>query len=246
MRARRAWSPPAELSKKDTGLRFTDVLFGFVIREIFVRLQQWNTLDWAIRCQLIVAGLLVLGSWIGFRRSVNRTDYEVKFVNLPLLRFVLDQAMIVLYFRLSSLSGPSDKPPAHPSAVHLARGTAWNLLVIFGLYLLWDLLGLWMVFAKDRTKTPAPIKYDKVVGDLRQFGVKQDRNVAGLVISLVFGLAFVALHYFADHAHTRSDGLVALVIAAALLFVYRFAKEVRSSWKFVEPPVEPPVQPSPA
>jgi hypothetical protein len=229
---RRVWSPPAELSTKDTGLRFTDVLFGFVIRDIFVRLQQWNTLDAAIRWQSIVAALLVLGSWIGFRRSVNRTDYEVKFVNLPLLRFVLDQAMIVLYFRLSSLSGPSDKRPARPSAVHLARGTAWNLLLIFGLYLLWDLLGLWMVFAKDRTKRERPLKYDKVVKNDRKFGMRQDPNIAGLVISLVFVLAFLALQCFADHAHTRSNGIFALVIAAALLFIYRFAKEVRSSWNF--------------
>ena len=42
MNLRKALAPPAEVSKVDTGLRFTDILFGFVIREIFLRLQNWS------------------------------------------------------------------------------------------------------------------------------------------------------------------------------------------------------------
>src|SRR5688500_15778712 len=94
-------SPPAEPTKRDTGLRFTDILFGFVIRELFIRLQDWGELAWFVRWQLIAATALVLGSWIGFRRSLNRSDYELKFFNLPLLRFVLDQLMVILYFRIA-------------------------------------------------------------------------------------------------------------------------------------------------
>ena len=43
----------------------------------------------------------MLGSWIGFRRSLNRTTYEVKFFNLPLFRFLMDQLMVILYFRIA-------------------------------------------------------------------------------------------------------------------------------------------------
>src|SRR5438132_902411 len=103
-RLRRVVSPPAEVSKVDTGLRFTDILFGFVIRELFLRLQNWATLPWFVRWQLIAGTALVLGSWIGFRRSLNRSSYELKFFNLPLLRFVLDQLMVILYFRVAVLA----------------------------------------------------------------------------------------------------------------------------------------------
>jgi hypothetical protein len=91
-----ALSPPAAFDRRDTGLRFTDILFGFVIREIFVRLQEWSELDAIVKWQLVASSMLVLGSWIGFRRSLNRSDYQPKFVNLPFLRFVIDQLMIIL------------------------------------------------------------------------------------------------------------------------------------------------------
>jgi hypothetical protein len=67
-----AWSPPAEVSKIETGLRFTDILFGFVISQLFVRIEEWEHIPTYIRWQLVVGTVLVLGSWIGFRRSLNR------------------------------------------------------------------------------------------------------------------------------------------------------------------------------
>ena len=72
---RAVFHPPADVSKADTGIRFTDILFGFVIKELFVRLQNWSQLDWFVRWQLIAGTALVLGSWIGFRRSLNRTGH---------------------------------------------------------------------------------------------------------------------------------------------------------------------------
>lgn len=230
-------SPPAEVSTHDTGLRFTDVLFGFVIREIFIRLQQWNQIDWVIRWQLIVAGLLVLGSFIGFRRSLNRSDYEVKFVNLPLLRFVLDQGMIVLYFKLSSLSGPSDKPlPRHAHAVNLTRLTVGDLVWIFGLYLVWDFLGMCMAWANDHAEVAGMPKYPQVKEGKKVPDKRQDANWWGLVISILAMLLVVILKFMADRASHRHDALVVLVLAAAVLFAYRFFKEVRSSLTFKPSP----------
>ena len=102
-----ALSPPPEDEERDTGLRFTDILFGFVIRELFIRLQHWSQLAWFVRWQLIAATALVLGSWIGFRRSLNRPTYQLKFFNLPLVRFFVDQLMLILYFRIATLT-PDD------------------------------------------------------------------------------------------------------------------------------------------
>src|ERR1051325_11821190 len=99
-----ALHPKPELIKFDTSLRYTDILFGFVIREIFLRLQYWQSINRFILLQLSGCVALVLGSWIGYRRSLNRSSFEVKFFNLPFFRFLLDQAMLILYFQVAGLT----------------------------------------------------------------------------------------------------------------------------------------------
>ena len=48
-RLRLALRPPAAVGQVDTGLRFTDVLFGFVIRDLFLRLEDWSQAhSWSI------------------------------------------------------------------------------------------------------------------------------------------------------------------------------------------------------
>jgi ABC-type xylose transport system permease subunit len=208
-------SPPAEISKVDTGLRFTDILFGFVIRELFLRLQNWNVLDWFVRWQLIAATTLVLGSWIGFRRSLNRTTYEVKFFNLPLLRFLLDQGMVVLYFRIAVLTPTEPKTQAVSSAslVHKTTGT---LAFIFLLYALWDVGNLFMA---------ASSKYPLSTADWRGFGIT-------LGAFVLVGLLWIETRNRDLDAH---GAVVVFVVGTGLLLIYRWAKEVRSS---LRPPAQ--------
>lgn len=229
-RWRLAFSPPAEVTTRDTGLRFTDILFGFVIREIFLRLQHWADLDLVVKCQLVVCGLLVLGSWIGFRRSVNRTDYEIKFVNLPLVRFVVDQAMIVFYFRVASLSGPADRVAAIDPAPNLAAETLRNLVVIFVLYVAWDILGLVMCRTKEDVGGTQRPKYGRVFADQRTFD-PQLPNWSGLGITAVALMFLVVIWQFAHGA-----AVAALVGAAVVLLLYRVAKDTRTSWQSPSPP----------
>ena len=59
--------PTPEPSKADTSLRYTDILFGFVIRELFFGLQNWPDIPNIIRIHLIVGTILVVGSWITVR-----------------------------------------------------------------------------------------------------------------------------------------------------------------------------------
>ena len=232
-RLRLALSPPAEVSKRDTSLRFTDILFGFVIREIFLRLQQWSELDGIVQAQLVVCSVLVLGSWIGFRRSLNRSAYEVKFVNLPLVRFVLDQAMVVLYFRITSLSGPLDGLATAQPPADLAQQTAWNLVLVFGLYVLWDIFGILMARATDRTKAGAgmPPKYPRIGSDDTATTDRQVVNWGGFAITVVAFAALVVAWAATDPAPSRGSSITVLVLAAVLLFLYRLAKEVRTSWQ---------------
>jgi hypothetical protein len=139
-RARVMLHPVPEVGRIDTSLRYTDILFGFVIRELFLRLQNWPDLDAAVQWHLIVGTTLVLGSWIGYRRSLNRSSYEVKFFNLPLFRFVVDQGMLVLYFRIAVLTNV-DRTNL-PTASVLAADTTKFVMYVFFLYVVWDLLGI--------------------------------------------------------------------------------------------------------
>jgi hypothetical protein len=224
-RIRRIFSPPAEVSKVDTGLRFTDILFGFVIRELFIRLQNWATLPWFVRWQLIAGTALVLGSWIGFRRSLNRSTYELKFFNLPLLRFVLDQLMVILYFRVAVLT-PTDAHP-HVDPGSLTHNTLKTLLFIFVLYALWDLSGIRMAHATTAGKP----KYGEIKDGQPTEGQAR-RDWAGFWITAFVLLVLAAVFLFTHDHRLGAHGADGLFIAATgLLLLYRFLKEVRSSWR---------------
>jgi hypothetical protein len=208
------FSPPAEeTGSRETGLTFTDILFGFVLMELFVRLAHTSSLPKFASLQLIAATLLVLGSWIGFRRSLSRSSYELKFVNLPLARFLLDQAMVVLYFRVATLT-PSPWTPKAPGP--LAHATMTALFVIFCLYLVWDLGGIWIGLAP---------KY-------------QNARVTwgGLLITALALAGSAALCFAPTYSHVRGPEADLLFAAAAvLLFLYRFLKEIRTSWNLLHP-----------
>jgi hypothetical protein len=219
-RLKLAFSPPPVVSKQSTGLTFTDILFGFVIKELFSRLQYWGTEPGVVRWQLITGITLVLGSWIGFRRSLSRSSYELKFFNIPLLRFAFDQGMLIMYFRVAILTPESERPKVSPLAV--AHTTTKALLVIFVLYFLWDLAGLgmrWRGYKKIDPKTDAIMAGDPF-----------PRNLAGSGITAVFLLIFAGLYVVTKHMdiHTQQAEVLFLV-AAVLLLAYRFAKEVRTS-----------------
>ena len=145
--------------KSDIGLTFTIILFGFVIRELFVRIQNWNGLQVPVRWQLVAGTALVLGSWIGFSQSDNRSRYKLKFFNLPTMRWMLDQSMVILYFRIAVLT------PMVPAALSdfggLANYTLRTLVLIFFLYALWDFFGIWMA-AADTNGNP---KYPRIDDD---------------------------------------------------------------------------------
>jgi hypothetical protein len=215
-RLRLALHPVPEKDKLDTSLRYTDILFGFVIRELFLRLQSWTQLDRAVKLHLIVGAILVLGSWIGYRRSLYRSGYQVKFFNLPLLRFLLDQMMLILYFRVAVLTEVGGK--GSPGGGDLARSTTRLIMYVFVLYVVWDLLGLWMSKAKT-TGTDGERKESSYPD--------QPVSVPGILITAVFMTLLVALWLLDDCVAPN----VLFLTTIALLLVYRWAKETRTSWQ---------------
>jgi hypothetical protein len=214
-RMRLALAPPPNESEHDTGLRFTDILFGFVISQIFLRLQNWGELQGFVRWQLIVSTIIVLGSWIGFRRSLNRQTYELKFFNLPLLRFILDQAMVLLYFRIATLTPSDPAKVVDPSS--LASDTLEALFLVFALYALWDIGGLLMSWGW----TSSASKYRKMSADW-----------TGLTITAIFLASIGALLYVDREIHVGASQASLLFAGAAIaLLAYRWAKDVRSTWR---------------
>ncbi|HYT66030.1 MAG TPA: hypothetical protein VEL51_06415 [Vicinamibacterales bacterium] len=223
--ARVAIHPEPELGLKDTGLHYTDILFGFVIHELFIRIQNWPSLDSAVKWHLVAGTVLVLGSWIGYHRSRNRPAYEVKFFNLPLFGFVVDQLMLILYFRIAILTPITG--PASPDWAFVVRSTLRLVTFVFVLYLTWDLLALWMATArrtdeKGRTVPRYPAVRDEVITDRPAL-----RDAAGILITVLALLLLAALWISAN----RSEPRWVLPGVILILLAYRWAKEIRTSYR---------------
>lgn len=226
-RFRLALHPPATTEQADTSLRYTDILFGFVIRELFLRLQNWSQLNSGVRWHLVVGITLVLGSWIGFRRSLNRTTYDVKFFNLPLLRFLVDQMMLILYFRIAVLTKVDGTSLPNPS--DLAADTVRLVLFIFVLYVVWDLLGIWMAKAKVRVAAGnTDPRYPRLQeGKITNPKEVQPINLVGFFISVSI-LAILALLWRINDLLDPNGLFMAIFL---LLLAYRMTKEMRTSWQ---------------
>lgn len=215
--------PKPEASRRATVLTYTDILFGFVIQEVFVRLAALDHFfSTIVFWHLVVAAVLVLGSWIGYRRSLNRTEYEIKFFNLPFFRFVVDQIMLVLYFRFAVLTSPSGSWSGTSKEL-LTEGIAL-LIATFVLYLLWDGLGIWMAVAKDKMNRPRYL----LVRDGEIQSEPQRPNYRGARISISALAALIAAFCAANLGWLPGTPLGFFVIVAILL-AYRFLKEVRTS-----------------
>jgi hypothetical protein len=227
---RGVFHPFPEVSKTDTSLRYTDILFGFVIRELFLRLQNWTGLDGSTRWHLVIGTVLVLGSWVGYRRSLKRSAYEVKFFNLPLLKFIADQLMLILYFRIAVMTPAvgtlvAGATPLPPDV--LATQTTFLVVEVFLLYIIWDALGIWMAASKLSSGEP---RYP-VVRDQKKTPDPEPVEWSGPLITLGCLIAVTVVWAAAPYLNPWVPGLT-----LGVLLVYRFFKEIRTSWRSLATP----------
>jgi hypothetical protein len=231
--------PTPEVARLDTSLRYTDILFGFVIREIFLRLQYWQQLPRHVLMHLAVCAALVLGSWIGYRRSLNRSQYEVKFFNLPFFRFLLDQGMLIFYFQMAGstsvdLGKPrmdlNAQPPVAPDPLQLANGTIKLILLIFVFYLAWDFLGILMARTKDSEQK---FRYKPVDtnNNIDTANAPEQDWIAPLITSAGFVLFAFLWLLLNQNCSLHLSPIPVLIIAIVLLLFYRLAKETKTSFK---------------
>lgn len=231
-----ALHPKPELARLDTGLRYTDILFGFVIREIFLRLQRWEQLDRYAWLYLFACLSLVLGSWIGYRRSLNRSSYEVKFFNLPFFRFLLDQGMLILYFQtVNSRTTDMTRPWMDANAAaslgtdpsNLAKDTVTLLVLVFTLYWLWDILGMRMAASKDSF---GKARYPKVE-DGKILEQRQPPDWSGFIITTVAFGFLVAVWVLLKNQVGWLTPIPTFISTVIILLGYRTLKEIRTSWR---------------
>jgi hypothetical protein len=216
--------PEPEVGRIDTSLRYTDILFGFVIKELFVRLQNWSLIGSQVRLQLVVGTVLVLCSWIGFRRSLNRPLYEVKFFNLPLMMFVTDQLMLILYFRIAvmtTLDGTVSASDVDPTA-----RTLQLLFWVFVLYGIWDFFAIWMAYSKRWTGSISEPRYFAIEGGAisKKSSIP---NWPGFIITFAGGV----LLYILLKLSCALTWDVQMIGSVVVLLAYRFVKEIRTSWR---------------
>jgi len=224
--------PVPQPEKGDTGLRFTDILFGFVLSELFIRLgnQDWTHPFDIVLLQLLVGTNLVLGSWLGFRLSLYRSSYQIKFFNLPLFRFLVDQLMLVLYFRIAILTPGPDSKKTLPPLPQLAETTVSLVVYVFVLYALWDLLGLWMAKAKIKTAHSTRTPRYPALKERKPTNQEQAVNWVGIWITIAALILFSGIWFFA-----RSLGPIrSLLCTFVVLLAYRLCKEIRTSSQLLQ------------
>jgi len=200
---------PSGTDDADTRIRFNDVVFGIVIAKIFNEAAVIETLPWPVRTHLLLAFVVTLGSYIGYRKSLKRSKYTVAFFNLPLFQFILGLGMIYFYYRLSATPdvsvtpGGTAKPP-----VNVNPGfDAITVFFVFVLYVVWDLVSLLM------RKKYSEIKF----------------SVSRTIVTGAFLLLSAIVLLFANSELLPRDSVIAVIVVDLLLvaiaLAYRWVKD---------------------
>lgn len=194
-----------------TGLRFTDVLFGFVFAQLFTRLTDWQSIDGITRAHLLMSATLVLASYIGFRNSLKRGDFKIRFFNLPFFKFATDQVMVVLYFLVATATPTFDSATWESAEPALVRTDVRLVVFVALLYLIWDLLSWRMCRAKYA------IEFDE-----QGLAITTLFLAASVVLLLVVELGGIG-----DDGASRGGAIAVEVALIGLLLAYRFLKDHR-------------------
>lgn len=205
-RQRLRGSPPRE-DQSRVGITFIDVLFALVVGRILEGFGQPRRVPTIGVMHLGVAAALSITSWIGYHNSWNRPRYFIQFVNLPLLQFAVDVALVAVYwFTAVTAEGTgswlADGRSSLPEAQLVAASGA--------LYVAWDLIALRM----RRAEKYIHLRIDK------------DAPQRRLVSAAFLGVAVVVImviHFWKVNSAAGIIGVDGTLIG--LILLYRLAKE---------------------
>jgi hypothetical protein len=143
--------------------------------------------------------------------------------------------MLILYFRIAVLTPVPEAGTllisGREAAHNLARHTNELVFYVFLLYVLWDVLGIWIAKAKIKAIDGPKPRYPRIEG-VTTTGEQQVINKAGIWITIACCLLFFILWLFAD----CFNPLYLFVTTAVLLLVYRWLKEMRTSCQLLLQP----------
>jgi hypothetical protein len=200
--------PPTRPPRPDpekTSLGFVDVLFAIVVGKI-LDLSVQPHVPAAGTAQLMLTLVTTVLSYVGYRNSLNRRGYLLRpLTNIPFWHFVVDVALVYLYFRMAVTSESARSPI--PSAT---LETVMTMLV-FALYVVWDLLASAM--RRDTRYEQRPPRSDVV---------HRHRVTRGALFVTVFIVGVVLVR----EPTTPKSVVVVDAVLVVLMIGYRYAKEL--------------------
>jgi hypothetical protein len=203
------WQPsrPPKIDPRNTGVTFVDVLFALVVGKI-LEVSVKGTLPSAAILHLLVGAVLTIASWIGYHNSVNRVQYFLRFWNLPIFMFLIDIALVFIYWLVpvATVNYKVDGRSPQPEALRITLLVAAAAL----LYVLWDFIA-WRM-RKSGLYSARP----------------EDKDIPGRRYAsiLLFGLTALVLGVvWCKQPHTDTPVIVVDVILILLLLGYRTLKE---------------------
>lgn len=125
--------------------QFVAMLFALTVTRIAISVADlvgawdWNDRGVAAAAHLLVAFTLVAGSWVGWSHSLTRQRPVESLFTWPFVLLVFDVAIVVVYFVLvAGVELDASAPQGQRLLQPTATWEAWSVLVVFSLYLAWD------------------------------------------------------------------------------------------------------------
>jgi hypothetical protein len=214
------------------GINFVDVLFALVVGIAVEPLGTWWEIPLAGWWHLAVAAVITLTSWVGYHYSANRPRFAIGFPNLPLVQFVLDIGMVVVY-GLTVFTAEGVLADRGANAEPTALPEAWLVTVAFGLYVVWDVVGRAILGAPEYRaawERAQAERRDLVLPDMRRPWDDDGRRW----VTRACLIAAAGILWWAWQVDSRAGGpsertVVRIDVALiALLVLYRTLKEVVS------------------
>lgn len=203
-------------------ITFVEMLFALAVGQVGIRAAELVAMQGSARLagvsHLILGLVVIAASWFGWQRSAVRSSRQEveRLFSVPFLGLLLDVGLVIVYFiliqevdiRESASDGTFISPSAYPEAL-------W-LLVVFLVYLIWDIVtDVWSPGSIPPQPTLA--KKVSVVG----------RAVIACTICSAICVFLSALALFAARENASVMSVVLLDVALlAVVLLFRVLKPV--------------------
>ncbi|MGH9123797.1 MAG: hypothetical protein ACRDZ8_03595 [Acidimicrobiales bacterium] len=215
-----------EIDPASIGVSFVDILFALAVGQVFLPVALWaedpvkNPLPLVSWLHLGVALTITITSWIGYHASANKARFQPQFVNVELVKLVLDISMVAVYFMLAAY------------AVHQPVETKPETLLVvvaFGLYTCWDLASAWQ--KGRRPNNPYREAWGRVFSDRSRPDVSKPwrptdwGRVRATWVALLLAAVVGAYTWMGHGRPTQVRSILTDVALMAILIGYRILKE---------------------